>query len=69
MWIVFNGLHGRARVSLNGQPLGEVEADDPGNLEVTGRLDLRNILEVVVEQPAEANEPGGIVGEVHLEIQ
>ena len=69
MWITFNGIRGRATVSLNGQPLGEVEGDDPGNFEVTGRLEFRNILEVIVEQPADAPEPGGLVGEVRLEIE
>jgi hypothetical protein len=69
MWIVFSGVRSRASVSLNGQPLGELEGDEPGNFEVTGRLEFRNILEVVVEHPADASEPGGIVGEVRLEIE
>lgn len=69
MWIVFNGVRSRATVSLNGQPLGEIEANEPGNFEVTDRLEFRNVLEVVVEHPAEAAEPGGLIGEVRLEIE
>ena len=69
MWIVFSGVRARATVSLNGQPLGEVESDDPGNFEVTGKLDFRNVLEVIIEQPADAADPGGIIGEVRLEIE
>lgn len=69
MWIVFGGIRGRATVSLNGTRLGEVTGDDPGNFEVTDKLAFRNLLEVVVEQPADAPEPGGIVGIVQLEIE
>ena len=69
MWITFHGLRGQAIVSLNGRPLGELFGDDPGNFEVTDRLDFRNVLEVIVEQPADAAEPGGIIGVVQLEIE
>ncbi len=69
MWIVFSGVRTHATVSLNGQFLGEIAGDEPGNFEVTDRLDFRNLLEVVVEQPSEAAEPGGIIGEVRLEIE
>lgn len=69
MWIVFSGVRSRATVLLNGQPLGQIEGDDPGNFEVTNRLEFRNVLEVIVEHPANATEPGGIIGEVKLEIE
>lgn len=69
MWIVFSGVRSRAAVSLNGQPLGKIDGDDPGNFEVTNRLEFRNVLEVIVEHPADAAEPGGIIGEVRLEIE
>jgi hypothetical protein len=69
IWIVFNGVRSRASVSLNGDPLGELQADDPGNFEVTNRLEFRNILEVIVEHPAQTPDPGGLIGEVHLEIE
>ena len=69
MWIVFGGVRSRAIVSLNGQLLGEISDTDPGNFEVTDRLDFRNVLEVIVEQPADTAEPGGLIGEVRLEIE
>lgn len=69
IWIVFNGIRSRATVSLNGKRLGEVEGDDPGNFEVTDQLDFRNVLEVIVEHPADAPEAGGLVGIVQLEIE
>ena len=59
----------KRRCSLNGKPFGEIDGSDPGNFEVTDKLDFRNMLEVIVEQPADAAEPGGIVGEVQLEIE
>jgi hypothetical protein len=69
MWIVFSGVRSRASVLLNGEPLGDIEGEDPGNFEVTDRLQYRNVLEVLVQHPAGAPEPGGIVGEVRLEIE
>jgi hypothetical protein len=69
LWLVFNGIRSAATVSLNGERLGEVRGDDPGNFELTGKLAARNVLEVIVEQPAEATEPGGITGIVQLEIE
>jgi hypothetical protein len=66
---VFGGIRSRAAVSLNGVLLGEVEADDPGNFEVTDKLEFRNVLEVIVDHPADAPMAGGLVGIVQLEIE
>jgi hypothetical protein len=68
IWIVCTVVRSRADVLLNGELLGEVIGDEPGIFEVTGKLESRNMLEVVVEHAAKAPDPGGIIGEVRLEI-
>jgi hypothetical protein len=69
VWLVLLEIRGGAVVSLNGERLGEIASGQPGRFEVTDRLDERNVLEVIVEQPPDAREPGGIVGDVRLEIE
>ena len=68
-------------MSLAGQPLGEVRFGGPvGRFDITPLLADRNALEIEVEHPAlEVNgcpsedcdpiAPGGLVGEVRLEIE
>src|SRR5262245_34087740 len=51
VWLTFAGVAGVAEVSLNGRPLGRHQgADGPFEHEVTGQLQLRNQLEVEVEE-------------------
>jgi hypothetical protein len=64
VWLVFECVAGKSAVTLNDLPLGELEGS--GSFEVTGRLEERNRLQVIVEA---ADDSGGIVGEVALEIR
>ena len=61
-WLVGEPVPGPAMVSLNGEPLGPVEAGRPFAFEVTAKLAPRN--EVAVELPADAP-----LGEVALEMR
>jgi len=71
----------RGRVFLGMNSLGEVQlAQEPARLDITGMLDERNELSIEIElpqlSPAEeqqlrgdrAGQPGGLIGEVRLEI-
>jgi hypothetical protein len=65
--------------SLNGQPLGDLTSE-PARFQVTRLLKPRNALEVIVElprltpesvplsRPGREHLPGGLIGEVRLEI-
>jgi hypothetical protein len=64
VWLVFESVVGPARVVLNDEPLGELSGG--GRYDVTGRLNERNTLEVVVDA---ADDQCGIVGEVTIEIR
>jgi hypothetical protein len=68
-------------IVLNGTPLGQVASGGPGvRIDITSLLQVRNQLEIVVEHPTldaaqRADDdviqlpPGGLVGEVRLEIE
>ena len=68
------------RVELNRKPLGDVSRGDSiGRFNITAVLEDHNQLEIVVEHPAldgafpanddgDLDAPGGLVGEVRLEI-
>ena len=65
VWLTVAGMTGRADAVLNGAPLGHWDAA-PFEVEVTGRLEARNELEVRLD----VSEPGsGLWGEVALEIR
>lgn len=64
VWLVFEGVRGAAEVRLNGQELGRVEGT--GRFEVGGFLAERNAVAVTVKA---ADDSGGIVGDVVLEIR
>ncbi|MEX0611934.1 MAG: hypothetical protein WD738_12980 [Pirellulales bacterium] len=80
VWLVVEPPRSQGAVTLNDRPLGEVRSGDPpARFEITAQLDDHNRLEVVVDHPAldaasVANDdsitdlPGGLVGEVRLEI-
>ncbi|MEX2317647.1 MAG: hypothetical protein WD669_10885 [Pirellulales bacterium] len=75
VWLVVEPPTSRGTVSLGGMELGEVAHDGPpGRFEITKQLEDHNRLEVIVEHPTpggacDCSRPGGLVGEVRLEIE
>jgi beta-galactosidase/beta-glucuronidase len=79
VYLVIEAVDAEARVLLNGQPLGETRGG-PARFDVTALLRPRNELMVEVSLPvhppdeerqirgARAGLPGGLIGEVRLEI-
>ncbi|MFM7070978.1 MAG: glycosyl hydrolase 2 galactose-binding domain-containing protein [Planctomycetota bacterium] len=74
--LVVEAVDQRASIELNGQMLGETRwGAGPWRLEITDRLRPANELRITVDLPAEprdrgerAGKPGGLIGEVRLEI-
>jgi hypothetical protein len=67
VWLTFAGAHASAKVSLNGQALGEqAPASGPFEFQVTELLGDRNELVVEIES---SDNGGGLWGEVALEIR
>jgi hypothetical protein len=81
VWLVVEPPRSRGVVKLSGEPLGNVAWGGPAaRFDITERLGDHNRLEIVVEHPAldgdsapnddsDINQPGGLVGEVRLEIE
>jgi beta-galactosidase/beta-glucuronidase len=82
VWLVCDGADAWAALSLNGQPLGDVEGPaTPSEFDVTVRLQERNEIAATVECPRRtadgqyvergerASLPGGLIGETRLEIR
>ena len=80
VWLVFDGVDHSASVTLNGEPLGTLAGMQTRRVDITGRLALRNRLEVEVSlaltefadtaaRGDRAGKPGGLTGEVRLEIE
>ena len=69
VWLVFTAIRGQADVRLNGQPIGQFSTDDcPARYNITSLLtDDANTLTVQVEHTGD--QPGGLVGDVRLEIE
>ncbi len=65
VWLTFGGIEGIAEITLNGQRLGQREANRPFEYEVTSLLRERNELRVEVEGPT----TGGLWGEVAMEVR
>jgi hypothetical protein len=76
VWLVVDPPRSRGSVELNHQRLGEAG----GRFDITEYLDDHNRLEIVVEHPAldargvarddgDTRSPGGLIGEVRLEIE
>ena len=77
--LVIDGVDAFGNVSLNGEPLGNV-ANEPARFDITRHLKPRNELEVLIElprliaesaplpRPGREHLPGGLIGEVRLEI-
>ena len=80
VWLVLEAVDARAEVMLNDEPLGSVTGPAGGRFDITAALRDRNVLTVDVELlplPSEvererraerAGGPGGLIGEVRLEI-
>jgi len=81
VWLVVEPPRSRGIVHLNGQLLGEVRDGGPaGRFDATQFLQSHNSLEIIVEHPildesgrrthdSDDNAPGGLIGEVRLEIE
>jgi hypothetical protein len=76
VWLVVEAPRSRGSVELNYQRLGEAA----GRFDIIEYLDDHNRLEIVVEHPAldargvarddgDTRSPGGLIGEVRLEIE
>ena len=81
VWLVIERVDARGRALLNNEPLGEIPSCERSvEFDLTSRLQLHNALVVEVECPAETaahglprpgreHLPGGITGDVRLEIR
>ena len=81
VWLVVEPQRSVARVLMVEETLGTVAADGPPQrFDITHRLSPHNRLEIIVDHPAlvdgrsseaaaELVSPGGLVGEVRLEIE
>jgi hypothetical protein len=81
VWLVVEPPRSRGAIKLNGKPLGDASWGGPSfRCDITGLLEDHNRLEIVVEHPAldggaaandhsDINLPGGLIGEVRLEIE
>ncbi len=81
VWLVVAAVDHQARLALNGQPFAELSTGAAAARDdITPLLRLHNVLEIEVTLPAEtyhdrtargdrAGKPGGLVGEVRLEIE
>jgi hypothetical protein len=75
VWLVVEAPRSSGSVRLNDQSLGKVACDKAaGWFDITAQLQEHNRLEIIVDHPpkdvqtVDAAEPGGLVGEVRLEI-
>jgi hypothetical protein len=66
--LVFDGVRQSAQVQLNGKSLGSF-GPDPAWLDITSLLKPHNELLVEVVSADTASGPGGLIGEVRLEIE
>jgi beta-galactosidase/beta-glucuronidase len=81
VWLVVEPPDSRGSVTLNDQILGVLSrGDSPARFDITGLLASHNRLEIVIEHPlldcadapnddSNVHLPGGLVGEVRLEIE
>jgi len=81
VWLVLAAVDPAGDVSLGGQRLGRAGPAEPAEFEITALLQERNELIVEVDlpllepeaeralRPARCGQPGGLVGEVRLEIR
>ena len=72
VFLVFDGIGGEGRITLNNEPLGQVELTDrPIECEVTSRLLAFNQVDVALQFTPSDTVPsqGGLYGTVALEIR
>ncbi len=72
VWIVFDGIRGSVKVSLNGHTLGQIaDSVATAEFEITRHLLLHNelIVELTFAGADPDNGPGGLWGTVALEIR
>jgi hypothetical protein len=65
VWLTLAGVAGRANIALNGQTLG-IEQTGEIEFEITGLLEARNRLEIVLDA---GGDDAGLIGAVALEIR
>jgi beta-galactosidase/beta-glucuronidase len=80
VWLALDGVDPRAEVALNGQPIGQAHGyQATTRFDITPALQEHNVLAVEVCmpgasfddegcRPGRAGRPGGLIGEVRLEI-
>lgn len=76
VFLVVEGPQSRGEVTLSRELIGDVARGERLRVDITERLEDHNTLEIEVEHPAggtgddaSALGPGGLVGEVRLEIE
>lgn len=81
VWLVIEPPRSQGSIKLGEALLGVIHLGDPaGRFDITDRLESHNLLEIVVDHPALDEmkstvgdpadlQPGGLVGEVRLEIE
>jgi beta-galactosidase/beta-glucuronidase len=79
VWLVLEAVDYQADVAINGHALGTMRDSQPARFDITATLEPSNLLTVDVSLPAavfadptlrrdRAGQPGGLIGEVRLEI-
>ena len=70
IWLVLEGVTGEAEVRLGDRLLGVATPTAcPSRYNISNDLQHRNLLSIDITQPSEASPPGGLTGEVRLEIE
>uniref|UniRef100_A0A7C2K1G0 Glycosyl hydrolases family 2 sugar binding domain-containing protein n=1 Tax=Schlesneria paludicola TaxID=360056 RepID=A0A7C2K1G0_9PLAN len=71
VWLVFAGIGGAGKITLNGEQLKEISGNTPAvAADLTNHLQPRNRVEVELAfDPAATAQQGGLFGEVALEIK
>lgn len=67
--LLIRGVIGRAEVSLNDAHLGVIPDNVTTPFEVGALLQTRNELSIEIVQPSADHPPGGLIGEIWLEIR
>lgn len=82
VWLVVDGVDALGSAALNGEPLGPIPGyAAPAQFDITQRVRPYNLLAIEVKMPPAADEqagtlrpgragmPGGLIGEVRLEVR
>lgn len=68
VWLCCEGARERGEIALNGRNLASITTERGAEIDITDLLALRNELAIEVSSAA-ANLPGGLTGEVWLEVR